>query len=111
MPTRCVYIKFCIYFAISFDQNGVYETPVHSEQTECKDIAITCARSSRASYRHQGECGRRRAVGLGLWQFWCLGPMLTSREAAWRAAAGRGGPAAERRAASGARGRQPARDA
>ena len=59
----------------------------------------------------EGKCGRRRAVGLGLWQFWCLGPMLTSREAAWRAAAGRGGPAAERRAASGARGRQPARGA
>ena len=40
----------------------------------------------------EGKCGRRRAVGLGLWQFWCLGPMLTSREAAcdgrhraWRA--------------------------
>ena len=44
MPTRCVYIKFCIYFAISFDQNGVYDSPVHSEQTERTHIAITCAR-------------------------------------------------------------------
>ena len=48
MPTRCVYIEIVyIYIAISFNQNGVYDTP-NAVSVEDRPTAIrVCALATR----------------------------------------------------------------